>query len=96
MFCKENLPLMTKDSKLSKKYDAIKEVDLVLGNKEKLISNVWNNLNFNKLPYIFGVDAENNFVNFLNQLNNNSFPNKEIINFYRLSIKYISININIF
>ena len=23
-----------------------------------------NNLNFNKLPYIFGVDAENNFVNF--------------------------------
>ena len=31
-----------------KKYDAIKEVDLVLGNKEKLISNVWNNLNFAK------------------------------------------------
>ena len=31
-----------------KKYDAIKEVDLVLGNKEKLISNVWNNLNFEK------------------------------------------------
>ena len=25
-----------------KKYDTIKEVDLVLGNKEKLISNVWN------------------------------------------------------
>ncbi len=31
-----------------KKYDTIKEVDLVLGNKEKLISNVWNNLNFEK------------------------------------------------
>ena len=31
-----------------KKYDAIKEVDLVLGNKEKLISNVWNNLNLAK------------------------------------------------
>ncbi len=31
-----------------KKYDTIKEVDLVLGNKEKLISNVWNNLNFAK------------------------------------------------
>ena len=45
-----------------------------------------NNLNFNKLPYIFGVDAENNFVNFLNQLNNNSFPNKEIINFYYFQV----------
>ncbi len=31
-----------------KKYATIKEVDLVLGNKEKLISNVWNNLNFEK------------------------------------------------
>ena len=31
-----------------KKYDTIKEVDLVLGNKEKLISNIWNNLNFEK------------------------------------------------
>ena len=31
-----------------KKYDTIKEVDLVLGNKEKLISNVWNSLNFAK------------------------------------------------
>ena len=29
-----------------KKYDAIKEVDLVLGNKEKLLPNVWKNLNF--------------------------------------------------
>ena len=28
-----------------KKYDTIKEVDLVLGNKEKLLSNVWKNLN---------------------------------------------------
>ena len=45
-----------------------------------------NNLSFNKLPYIFGVDAENNFVNFLNQLNNNSFPNKEIINFYYFQV----------
>ena len=30
------------------KYDAINEVDLVLGNNEKLISNVWNSLNFEK------------------------------------------------
>ena len=29
-----------------KKYDTIKEVDLVLGNKEKLLPNVWKNLNF--------------------------------------------------
>ena len=45
-----------------------------------------NDLNFNKLPYIFGEDAENNFINFLNQLNNNSFPNKEIINFYYFQV----------
>ncbi|MDC0624365.1 tRNA (N(6)-L-threonylcarbamoyladenosine(37)-C(2))-methylthiotransferase MtaB [Alphaproteobacteria bacterium] len=31
-----------------KKYHAIEEVDLVLGNKEKLISEVWNNLNFSE------------------------------------------------
>ena len=30
------------------KYDAIEEVDLVLGNKEKLLPGVWNNLNFSK------------------------------------------------
>ena len=29
-----------------KKYDAIEEVDLVLGNKEKLLPNIWKNLNF--------------------------------------------------
>ena len=31
-----------------KKYNTIKEVDLVLGNKEKLLSNKWSNLNFSK------------------------------------------------
>ena len=31
-----------------KKYDAINEVDVVLGNKEKLISKVWKSLNFQK------------------------------------------------
>ena len=45
-----------------------------------------NDLNFNKLPYIFGEDAENNFINFLNQLNNNSFPSREIINFYYFQV----------
>jgi len=31
-----------------KKYQTIKEVDLVLGNKEKLLTGVWGNLNFSK------------------------------------------------
>ncbi len=31
-----------------KKYHALKEVDLVLGNKEKLLSDVWSNLNFSE------------------------------------------------
>ena len=31
-----------------KKYHTLKEVDLVLGNKEKLLSNVWGELNFSK------------------------------------------------
>ena len=31
-----------------KKYHALKEVDLVLGNKEKLLSDVWSELNFSK------------------------------------------------
>ena len=31
-----------------KKYDVIEEVDLVLGNKEKLLSGVWSNLNFSE------------------------------------------------
>ena len=31
-----------------KKYQTIEEVDLVLGNKEKLLPGVWNNLNFSK------------------------------------------------
>ncbi|MBD1147411.1 tRNA (N(6)-L-threonylcarbamoyladenosine(37)-C(2))-methylthiotransferase MtaB [Pelagibacterales bacterium SAG-MED31] len=31
-----------------KKYHSLKEVDLVLGNKEKLLSDVWSNLNFSE------------------------------------------------
>ena len=31
-----------------KKYNTIEEVDLVLGNKEKLLPGIWNNLNFSK------------------------------------------------
>ena len=45
-----------------------------------------NNSNFDKLPKIFGEDAENHFINFLNKLNNNNFPNKKIINYYYFQI----------
>ena len=38
-----------------KKYDKINEVDLVLGNNEKLISSVWSNLNFAKSNCPFRV-----------------------------------------
>ena len=45
-----------------KKYDTIKEVDLVLGNKEKLISNVWNNLNFEKSIQVENILLEKKTV----------------------------------
>ena len=45
-----------------------------------------NNSNFNHLPSIFGKGAENNFISFFNQLKNNNFPNKEIVNFYYFQI----------
>ena len=45
-----------------KKYDTIKEVDLVLGNKEKLISNVWNNLNFEKSIQVKDILSEKKTV----------------------------------
>ena len=40
-----------------------------------------NNMNFNQLPSVFGEGAENNFVYFFNQLENNNFPIKKIKNF---------------
>ena len=39
-----------------------------------------------KLPNIFGENAENNFVNFLSKLKENSFPSKKINNFYYFQI----------
>jgi len=45
-----------------KKYDTIKEVDLVLGNKEKLISNVWNNLNFAESIQVEDILSEKKIV----------------------------------
>jgi len=44
------------------------------------------NVNFDQLPSIFGDDAESNFVYFVNQLEINNFPKKEIKNFYYFQI----------
>ena len=41
---------------------------------------------FNQLPSVFGKEAENNFIYFFNQLENNNFPNKTIKNFYYFQI----------
>ena len=43
-------------------------------------------MDLNNLPGIFGEGAENNFMNFLNQLEKNNFPNKQIKNFYYFQI----------
>ena len=43
-------------------------------------------MNFNHLPSVFGNDAENNFVYFFDQLENNNFPIKKIKNFYYFQI----------
>jgi len=38
--------------------------------------------NFENLPSIFGEGAENNFLNFFNQLENNNFPKEKIKSYY--------------
>jgi len=43
-------------------------------------------MNFTELPNIFGNNAENNFVKFLDQLKINKFPIKNIKNFYYFKI----------
>ena len=45
-----------------KKYDALKEVDLVLGNKEKLLSKVWKNLNFRETIQVNDILLEKKTV----------------------------------
>ena len=45
-----------------------------------------NDLNFDQLPSVFGDDAENDFINFLNQLKINNFPRKKIKKFYYFKI----------
>ena len=70
-----------------------KPVAILFKNKAKYIidssSNLIsfkNDINFNRLPRIFGEEGENNFIHFLNQLKKNNFPNKKIKNFYYFQI----------
>ena len=57
----------------------------LLDNSSNLIS-FKENMNFNQLPGVFGDEAENNFVYFFNQLNNNNFPIKKIKKYYFFQI----------
>jgi len=43
-------------------------------------------MNFSQLPSVFGDDAENNFLYFFHQLENNNFPINMIKNFYHFKI----------
>ena len=43
-------------------------------------------MNYNKLPNVFGEEAENNFIDFFDQLKKNQFPNKQIKNLYYFQI----------
>ena len=61
------------------------EVKYLLDNSSNLIS-FGDNKNFNQLPSVFGKGAENNFIYFFNQLENNNFSNEEIKNFYYFQI----------
>ena len=45
-----------------------------------------NNMNFNQLPGVFGIGAENHFVYFFNQLENKNFPINSIKKFYFFQI----------
>ena len=43
-------------------------------------------INYDNLPEVFGEGAENNFINFLNQLKKNNFSNNKIESFYYFKI----------
>ena len=45
-----------------------------------------NNMHFNQLPSVFGIGAENHFVYFFSQLENNNFPIKDVKKFYFFQI----------
>ena len=57
----------------------------LLDSSSNLISYA-DNMNFNQLPSVFGDGAENNFIYFFSQLENNNFPSKEIKNFFYYKI----------
>ena len=57
----------------------------LIDNSSKLIL-LSDNDNFQDLPHIFGIGAEDHFEYFLNQLNNNNFPIKQIKKFYYFQI----------
>ena len=70
-----------------------KPVAIVFKNKVKYLLDTSSNLvsfennkKFNHLPIVFGDGAENNFIYFLNKLENNHFPNEEVKNFYYFQI----------
>tara|TARA_Y100000758_G_scaffold9007_1_gene6963 strand:- start:3255 stop:3938 length:684 start_codon:yes stop_codon:yes gene_type:complete len=70
-----------------------KPVGVLFKDKDKYILDSSSNLisfdddlNFDQLPNVFGDDAENNFINFLNQLKINNFPTKKIKKFYYFKI----------
>ena len=43
-------------------------------------------MNFDQMPSVFGDGAENNFLNFFQQLQNNNFPIFNVKNFYYFQI----------
>ena len=53
----------------------------ILDSSSKLIS-FEDIIGLKDLPNVFGNEAENNFLYFLNQLKKNNFPQKQIKNFY--------------
>ena len=61
------------------------QVKYIIDSSSNLIS-FKKDMDLNNLPGIFGEGAENNFMNFLNQLEKNNFPNKQIKNFYYFQI----------
>ena len=70
-----------------------KPIAILFKNKVKYLLDSSSNLisleddkKFNQLPSVFGKEAENNFIYFLNQLKNNNFPNEEVKNFYYFQI----------
>jgi len=70
-----------------------KPLAILLKNKKKFIIDSSSNLvstnkkdNLNDLPRIFGEDAENNFIYFVNQLKKNNFPLQQIEAYYYFQI----------